>query len=89
MAVVITDTGVQDSYLDYDDLVVDQEFAVFGTNFEVALRSKFPTLPMWSRKAETPGVVRRWTQGTGTLAGSVVLASTAVVDVSSNLSRPL
>jgi putative ATP-dependent endonuclease of the OLD family len=55
-ALGVTDAGAQDGYLEYDDMLIDQEFAVFGTNFEEVLRAKFPKYEMVEQQGRDSGV---------------------------------
>lgn len=41
-ALGVHDELEQDAYIEYDDLLIDAKFAVLGSNFEEALRAKFP-----------------------------------------------
>jgi putative ATP-dependent endonuclease of OLD family len=41
-AVGLTDEEPQDEFLEYDDIAISDQFAVFGTNFEEAFRKNFP-----------------------------------------------
>lgn len=55
-ALGVTDAGAQDGYLEYDDMLIDQQFAVFGTNFEEVLRTKFPKCEEVEQQGRDSGV---------------------------------
>jgi len=41
-ALGVVDEEEQDVYIDFEDLLIGERFAVFGSNFEEVLRAKFP-----------------------------------------------
>jgi len=55
-ALGVTDPGAQDGYLEYEDMLIDERFAVFGTNFEEALRAKFPNYGVLEKEGRNSGV---------------------------------
>lgn len=55
-ALGITDKGEQDSYIEYNEVLVGEQFALFGSNFEAALRAKFPSYAAVEEAGRNSGV---------------------------------
>jgi hypothetical protein len=58
LALGIDHEETQDGYLEYDDMLVLDEFAIFGTNFETVLRSKFPKYEEIEKQGKEEGWMR-------------------------------
>jgi hypothetical protein len=55
-SVGLNDEGSQDEFLDYDDIAISDEFAVFGANFEEAFRKNFPKYKDLEEQGRQAGV---------------------------------
>jgi putative ATP-dependent endonuclease of OLD family len=55
-ALGVEDEGEQDAYIQYDDLLILEKFAVFGSNFEEVLRGKFPSYGHVEEEGRESGV---------------------------------
>jgi putative ATP-dependent endonuclease of OLD family len=55
-ALGVVDEEEQDVYIDFEDLLIGENFAVFGSNFEEVLRAKFPTYEDVEEEGRESGV---------------------------------